>query len=468
MKGKSIEKYLVLYLPWGLALLFESDPILSYLIAWLGSILIFYLTLSGWVTPLPKDRPIAEQLMRPIFLVQTIFAGYMAVTTIFYFLNLLGYVDFQKVDNLYVVIDQRKLELTAVCQRYYVLGHAAFVTGMIAFMKYPVKQLYKVDMEKVANTLLSVAVVTLVSSFLFIKIPALSQFYVQLTALSFIAGTLALAFAIPLKKLWNTVFCIFLYISNFYNALISGFKEPIIISVLVLGVFLYPTYKKLVSVIFVPVLISLFYFLPTYNAVYRQNAWTDEINADDAYKIALDEVIKNDQAAKPSNWEFLSFRLSEIDMFTDFVNSTPKYVDFYGFKLLDQSVTAVVPRAFWPSKPSTEALVMERVYDAGVVNRGANVSAKPAFIVDAYLSGGAFGVFMGLFIYGAVIQLISLKTEQLFGGYILGTALIFSGLFQIFWRGLSFEFLINTVFWSYISMLIIFRIFKAARILTKI
>ncbi|GAC1309883.1 MAG: hypothetical protein NVSMB24_26130 [Mucilaginibacter sp.] len=465
MKGKSIEKYLVLYLPWGLALLFESDPVLSYLIAWLGSILIFYLTLSGWVTPLPKDRRISEQLMRPIFLVQAIFAGYMAITTIFYFLNLLGYVDFQAVNE---VIDQQKLELAATCQRYYVLGHAAFVTGMAAFMKYPVKQLYKVDTEKLGNTLLLTAIITLVSSFLFLKIPALSQFYIQLTALSFIAGTLALAFAIPQKKLWNTVFCVFLYTSNFYNALISGFKEPIIISVLVLGIFLYPNYRKAVSIVFVPVLILLFYFLPTYNAVYRQNAWSDEVNADDAYKIALDATLNGGQSDKQSSWDFLSFRLSEIDMFATFVNSTPKYVDFYGFKLLDQSITAVVPRAFWPSKPSTESLVMERVYDAGVANRNSNVSAKPAFIVDAYLSGGGFGVFVALLIYGAVVQLISLKAEQLFGGYILGTALIFSGLFQIFWRGLSFEFLINSVFWSYVSMLVIFRIFKATHILTKI
>jgi hypothetical protein len=468
MKGKSIEKYLMLYLPWALALLLERDPVLSYLIAWLGSILIFYLTLSGWVTPLPKDRAMAEQLMRPIFLVQMIFAGYMALTSIFYFLNLVGYVGLQKTNAIYLTVDQQKLVLTAACQRYYVLGHAAFVTGIAAFMKYPVKQKYTVDKEKLANTLFIIAILTLVSSFLFLKIPGLSQFYVQLTALSFIAGTLALAFAIPLKKLWNTVFCILLYISNFYNALISGFKEPIIISVLVLGIFLYPNYKKIVSIVFVPVLIMLFYFLPTYNAIYRQNAWSDNVSADDAYKIALNETIKNDQPEGESNWDFLSFRLSEIDMFTTFVNSTPKNVDFYGFKLLDQSLTAVTPRVFWPSKPSTEALVMERVYDAGVVYRGANVSAKPAFIVDAYLSGGALGVFIGLFIYGAVVQLISLKAEQLFGGYILGTALIFSGLFQIFWRGLSFEFLINSVFWSYISMLVIFRIFKGTHILTQI
>ncbi|MDB5149852.1 MAG: hypothetical protein JWQ57_3872 [Mucilaginibacter sp.] len=464
MKVKSIERYFMLYLPWGLALLFKSDPVLSYFTAWLGSILIFYLTLSGWLVPLPKDRPIAEQLMRPIFLVQAIFAGYMAVTTIFYFLNLIGYVDFQKINDSYFVVDQQKLELTAICQRYYVLGHAAFVTGITVFMKYPVKKKYTVDQEKLANTLFLVAILTLLSSYLFLKIPGLSQFYIQLTALSFIAGTLALAFAIPLKKLWNIAVCVLLYISNFYSALVSGFKEPIIVSVLVLGVFLYPNYKKIVSIVFVPVLLLLFYILPTYNSAFRQSAWSENVNADEAYKIALDETLAGGQ----SNWDFFTHRLSEVDMFTEFVKSTPDDIDFYGFKLLNQSVTAIIPRVFWPTKPSTEELVMARVYDAGVANKFSNVSAKPAFIVDAYLSAGIFGVFIGLFLYGAIVQLISIKAEQLFGGYVLGTALIFSGLFQIFWRGLSFEFLINSVFWSYISMLVIFRIFRATGILTKI
>src|SRR5271154_6635196 len=95
-KNRPIERYLVLYLPWGLALLFQSDPVLSYLIAWLGSFLILYLGMSGWIRPIPKDRPIADQLMRPIFLVQIIFIGYMAVSSIFYFLSVLGFEDFHR------------------------------------------------------------------------------------------------------------------------------------------------------------------------------------------------------------------------------------------------------------------------------------------------------------------------------------------------------------------------------------
>jgi hypothetical protein len=467
-KNQPVERYLVLYLPWGLSMLVQADPILSYFIAWLGSFLIFYLSLSGWLKPIPNDLKVSEQLMRPIFLIQIIFAGYMACSSIFYFFNLLGYEDFHKVNNAFFSIDQQKLELTAQCQRYYVLGHAAFVTGIVTTMKYPVKQKYYIETEKIANILMVTAFIALPVSLLFLKVPGLAQFYFQFSSLSFIAGTLALAFAIPLRKLWNTIFCTFLYLTNFYQALISGFKEPIIISVLVLGVFLYPNYKKIVIAIFVPALLLLFTFLPTYNTVFRENNWSGEADADDSYKLALDATIKSEQSGENSNWYFLVYRLSEVDMFTDYVQSTPKNVDYYGFKLLQQSAIAIVPRAFWPDKPSTEELVMERVYNAGVVMRGSNVSAKPEVIVDGYLSGGIPGIFIALFLYGALAQWISLKAEQLFGGYTLGTALIFSGLFQIFWRGLSFEFLINSVFWSYISMLIIHRILRGIGVLKEI
>lgn len=467
-RNTPIERYLLLYVPWGLSILFQSDPILSYFTAWLGSFVIFFLSLSGWLKPLPKDLKISEQLMRPIFLIQIIFVGYMSCSSVFYFLSLLGYEDFHKTYDAFFYVDKQRVELAALCQRYYILGHAALVTGMTYFMKYPIKQKYYVEKEKIANLLFFFAFALLPVSILFLRIPGLSQFYYQFSTLSFIAGTLALAFAIPLKKIWNTVFCVILYLSNFYQALISGFKEPIIISVLVLGIFLYPNYKKLVLLTFIPTLLVLFAFLPTYNAVFRENNWTGDVDAEDAYKLALDATLSSEQSTDESSWGFLVYRLSEINMFIDFVQSTPKNIDYYGTKLLQQSAIAIIPRVFWPSKPITEDLVMERVYDAGVIRRGANVSAKPAFIVDAYLSAGIPGIFIALFLYGAIAQLISMRAEYLFGGYTLGTALIFSGLFEIFWRGLSFEFLINSVFWSYVSMLAIFRIFRYFGIIKEI
>ncbi|HVV55976.1 MAG TPA: hypothetical protein VHC47_11650 [Mucilaginibacter sp.] len=469
MQKIHLERFIVLFIPWLLATFLESDPALSFMIGWLGSFLIFYLTLSGWVKPLPDDREISEQLMRPIFLVQIIFAGYTFCTSIFYFLSVLGYQDFHKISRFYLV-DYDRLELTAQCQRYYCLGHAAFVTGILMCSKYPVKQKYKVEKQKIANLLFGAAVISLPVSIIFVKVPGLFQFANQFSSLSFIAGTLALAFAIPLHKIWNTLICVVLYLFNFYQAMISGYKEPIIISILVLGIFLYPSYKKTVLAIFGPALIVLFMFLPTYNRIFRQNAWTQDVSADEATQLALNAALNKDvdYEEDDSDWGFLTLRLSEIEMFTNFVKSTPDRIDFYGTQLLQQSAIAIVPRIFWPSKPITEDLVMQRVYDAGVVNRASDVSAKPAFIVDAYLSDGGVGVFIALLIYGAVAQLISQNAEKLFGGYILGTALIFSGLFQIMWRGLSFEFLINTVFWSYVSMLIIHRVFVATHILEKV
>lgn len=469
MQGKQVplERFLILFIPWALAALLKSDYELSYIIAWLGSFLIFFLTLTGWVKPLPNDRSIAEQLMRPIFLVQIIFAGYMACTSIFYFLDVLGYQNFEKVGT--TLIDQDRLQFTAQCQRYYCLGHAAFVTGILIFMDYSAKSKYHISQDKLANLLMMFAVFSFPASILFIKIPGLSQFANQFSSLSFIAGTLALAFAIPLKKIGNTLICICFYFFNFYQALISGFKEPIIISVLVLGIFLYPNYKKLVAGIFIPILLLLFMFLPTYNRIFRQNAWSENASTDEATELALNAALNSVDSGDEddSNWGFLVYRLSEIDMFIKFTQSTPKNVDFYGTKLIKQSGMAIIPRAFWPDKPSTEDLIMERVYDAGVVNRASSVSAKPAFIVDAYLTDGALGVFLSMFIYGAVAQLISTKAENLFGGYILGTALVFSGLFQIMWRGLSFEFLVNTVFWSFISMFVVHKILTVSNILKE-
>jgi len=462
---KPIAAYIILFIPWLLSLVFISTPITSYFIAWLGSFFIFYISFTGKLKSLPTDRPVSAQLMRPIFLMQIVFAGYMAVTSIFYFLDVLGYRDFEKV-NYYFLVDENKLMLTAQCQRYYCLAHASLVSGILIFMRYPVENKYYVEKSKLANLLFFFALITLPLAIIFLKVPGLSQFYQQFNSLSFIAGTLALAFAIPLRKVFNTVICLILYFFNFYAALVSGFKEPIIISVLVLGVFLYPNYKKVITLTFIPILLGLFVLLPTYNKVFRANSWGNGVSDDEARRLAVNAVLN--PADDESNWGFFVGRLSEIEMFTTFAKSTPDHIGYYGTKLIEQSVTVLIPRAFWPDKPSTEGLVMERVFNAGVVFMPSSVSAKPAFVVDGYLSGGSFGIFLFLFAYGAIAQSISIKAEKLFGGYILGTALIFSGLFQMLWRGLSIEFLVNSVFWSYISMLVIFRIFLMIKIVQRV
>lgn len=464
MRSQRHQLLFVLFLPWALSLLLEDSVLLSYGIAWAGSFFIFFMVLSGRITPLPTDRPFMEQLMRPFILVHIIFAGYMCTTSIFYVLNLLGYNNFHSPPPNYLV-DINLLTVAAQCQRYYCLGHASFICGILFFMKYPVRIKYKLEGIELSTLIFYAAIISFPLSILFLIVPGLSQFSHQLSSLSILACTLALAFAIPRKKINYTVISFLLYLSNFYSALLSGFKEPIIVSVLILGIFLYPTYKKTVLILFIPLLLGLIAILPIYAAAFRQNAWSDQVSSDEASEIALKATLNNSSEFDNTDWNFLVFRSSEIKMFGDFVRSTPANINYYGFTLFRQAMVAMVPRFFWPTKPSTEDLVMKRVYDAGVINVNSTVSAKPAFIVDAYLSGGNLGIFICLFIYGAVAQIISQRAESLFGGYLLGTALIYSGLFQIFWRGLSFEFIVNSVFWSYISMFLIAKVLRSQNIL---
>src|SRR3954471_4966372 len=129
MGNKSVAKYLIVYFPWLLSVLFNPFPELSYMIAWLGSFFIFYVTLSGKIQDIPNDISVSEQLMRPLFLVQIVFAGFMCTTSIFYFLDVLGYQNFHK-NDFFTLVDQTRLQYTAQCQRYYCLAHASFVTGV--------------------------------------------------------------------------------------------------------------------------------------------------------------------------------------------------------------------------------------------------------------------------------------------------------------------------------------------------
>jgi hypothetical protein len=155
-------------------------------------------------------------------------------------------------------------------------------------------------------------------------------------------------------------------------------------------------------------------------------------------------------------------------MFVQYREHVPFRHPYYGTKILEQSVVALIPRAFWPGKATTEEVVNERVYEANVVDPSSIVSAKPATIVDAYLSGGNLMVFIVLFLYGYIAQLIALKAEEIFGSFLLGTALVFTAMFGVFWRGNSLEFLINTIFWCYVGMYIFYFILIKSKILRPV
>ncbi|MBK7410265.1 MAG: DUF2214 family protein [Saprospirales bacterium] len=95
------------------------------------------------------------------------------------------------------------------------------------------------------------------------------------------------------------------------------------------------------------------------------------------------------------------------------------------------------------------------------------VSTKPQIIVDGYLSFGEFGAWAFLFFIGLLSAFASVLAERWFGGYLWGTGLMYTGFFQVFWRGNCIEFMSNTVFWSFVLMGVLFLVFRGVGIVKK-
>src|SRR5690625_1192632 len=112
----------------------------------------------------------------------------------------------------------------------------------------------------------------------------------------------------------------------------------------------------------------------------------------EAASVATDAIRSGDVDFSAINWTFLTGRFSEIGLFVKFLESVHVSVPFCGGLLAALSGMSLMPCALWSTMPFTVNLVMQRVYEYGVVGRAFNVSAKPQYVVDRYFSCGAFGV----------------------------------------------------------------------------
>jgi hypothetical protein len=457
-------KYLLLFIPYLVSLLFSEDPDTAYSIAWLGSFWIFWLSISGRIKPLPKDLSLGDQFMRPVVLTQLVFAGYMAVTSIFYFLDLHGYTYFDL--NTNVSLDLTKIKMVSRCQQYYVLAHACMVTGML-FIGGRTKKQYSV-IRFDPQFLLILSGLFFVLAFVSRFVPGMGQLFVRFQNISFIASIIAFTVSIRNRNTFYIFIGAALFAFNMVGAFLSGWKESVLVPVIILSVLLYPSYKKLVMLTAAPVFIFLLYFLPSYNQIVRTQSWYQGVKAGDAAEDALAQLETGQIDIKETNWEFLTLRLSDVNAFTRFMQRIPSVRDFYGFEIVVQALGGLVPRIFYPEKPNVETLVMERVYQSGLVTRESLVSAKPHVVIDAYLSGAGLGVVVTFITYGLLAAIASREAEKLFGGYLPGTALIYTGLFQIFWRGNCFEFLVNAVFWSFVLMYFLFWIGRRAGYIVRV
>lgn len=429
-----------------------SMPENVYWIAWFASIIIYILTIFKQLIPIPNDLPVSQQLFRPYFLAHSFFFGYVCFSSVFYFMNLKGYRFFELVGDPGFQKDQ--IINVAKCQCFYLMAHISLLIGMsVDFRKKDIKK-QNIDKSKmtviILITAISAQIVVLVSNL----IPGLSQIGVKFSTISQIASVLFLGFAIKEKNKKLIPLGLIIFSITMALAVLSGWKSQILFVLILTGFFLFPFYKK--SIIVLGIVTSVFWlnFGPIFSGYYRTLNWYEQVSTSEAFAMSVDYTVSSTAVEREdATWSLLVDRLSEVGMFILFTEQVPAYRPYYGFEIINQVFYSFIPRIFWPDKPDLEVLIMQRVYENGVIDENSDVSAKPAFIVDAYLTAGITGIIIAHLILGILNSFLYTKSEEWLGGYYLGTCIFFNGLFSIIWLGNSFEFMVNAVFWSFIVML---------------
>ena len=440
--------YVGLYLPVLLAWILVSAPILSYAVAWLGSGWILWLSITGRVRPLPGDRTWDEQLFRPLFLSQGMFAGYLCLSSVFYVWDL---VVLGGGGGMYSgTVD---IEYIAAAQRYSVLGHAAFVHGILVTMDYRRSGEWTIVSElSRARLFLAVGIGAFALSAFFSQLPGLGQFAVKLQSLAAVGGVLGFAYALREGDVPVGLLGAGLYGWILVESFLSGWKEAPIVAVGLLLIALYPRYKRATLVAGAGAAVLLVSLLPAYNATFRQLNWNEGLAEEKAAREAIDRIRSGRFDPGEEAWGFLTGRFTLIQNRARYVEHTPDHHPYYGFSIVEQGLQSIIPRVFWPDKPITERVAMERVYENGVVAQTSGASAKPSVIADGYLSGGSFGVLLVCLVLGWIAGTASRMAERWFGGYEAGGQVVFVGLFAGALLTASIEFLMNSLFWSFVLM----------------
>ncbi len=440
--------YVGLYLPVLFAWILVSAPILSYAVAWLGSGWILWLSITGRVRPLPGDRTWDEQLFRPLFITQGLFAAYLCLSSVFYVWDLFvlgggGGIYSSTVD----------IEYIAAAQRYSVLGHAALVHGILATTDYRRSGAWTLSVDlPLPRLFLATGVGAVGLAFVFAQLPGLGQFVGKLRALAAVAGILGFAYALRRGDGLMIWAGLVLYGWILVESFLSGWKEAPIVAIGLLLFSLYPKYKRTVTVAGIGALLFVISVLPAYNSTFRQLNWNQGVDAQQAAQEAIERIETGQVDLGETAWDFLTGRLTLIDQVAQYVDHTPEHRPYYGLSIVEQGVLSIVPGVFWPGKPATERIVMERVYENQVVSPASSTSAKPPIIADGYLSGGALGVLLACFLLGCVAGWGSRYAERWFGGYELGGQVVYLGLFGTTLLTASIEYLMNSLFWAFVLM----------------
>ncbi|MBK7410266.1 MAG: hypothetical protein IPJ40_20740 [Saprospirales bacterium] len=314
-------RFLLLYIPFILSLALSGSPELAYWTAWAGSWYILFLVFSGTIKRHPERKPWGDQLLRPLYLPHAIFAGYMALSSVFYFLNAKGYVYFTQVSD---GEEASHFVLIAYAQQLYLLGHAGLVHGLLLASRYKPSKYY-LNFKSYSGGALTLALVSIGLVALLKVVPGLGQFAVKFDDLSLVASIRALALVLPERKWKYSLLALFLFGLNLYQSALSGYKEAVLVPVIILAALLYPQYKRLILVVGPAVFLILLFVLPFFTETIRNESWQGTKQANEAAAKALENIkISTADELVDNNWSFLTTRFSEISMFTKYLGNVPQ------------------------------------------------------------------------------------------------------------------------------------------------
>jgi hypothetical protein len=415
----------VLFLPFIIGLAWRDLPQLS--IAWslAGSFFIAAIAQTEWFRQSRKRLRVREHLLRPATMFHLYFLAYHVVGGAFHALDAAGYGVWGRIAEP----SEYRLSMIAAAQQWMLLAHASVTAGMkIAGFRYDEPR-YVIP-RLPPYTLIILSFICLGVGTVFMSFPALFNLGGRVLSLGTTAVLVEFALSIWRRRFDQAVITSPLLVYSLVQQGLSGWKGPMLYSVLMVGAMLYPRMPRRVVLGCAAFLLFWALYLHPFGIALRPLLWYEGVPRQEATAISLDYALtmpldqRLDQA-----WKMMAGRANDLYQFQKYLEYVPGTRPYFGLELVKQALMAFVPRLLWPDKPDLERLAMVRVYEAGVVSEQAVVSAKSNYYQDAYMSGGWPAIIVAGLFLGVLMMLIGRLCERLFGGYEIGTCLIYTGLF---------------------------------------
>lgn len=449
-------RILIIFLPSVVGLMWLDEPEASITLSLASSIFVAGIAQTKWFRQPSDSVSFTRHLLRPASIFHLIFIAYNVLGGAAYALNAAGY-SIAGGSSIAIV----DLSVIAQCQRFMLLGHASVTAGMkLAGFRYEKPKYIFPSIPP--YSLIVVSFTMLGAGTLASNILGLGQLSQKLLTISAVAISVDIALCIRNKRFKNLVVALLILVLNLLQQSVSGWKGNILWTMIMLGAMLYPSMPR--RVVFGGIAFIIFwalYFYP-FGLALRPLIWVQNVEQDKAIEISMDRALNMSLDERLDTvWEMMVGRANDMGQFVKYVQYVPTKHPYYQFDLLSDSLIAFVPRFVWPDKPDLERLSMQRVYAAGITSQQSFVSAKSNFYQDAYLSFGEVGIVLACLFFGALVILLSRSCERLFGGYDIGTCLIFMSLLgTIITQPPNFEYYFAAIAISFVLIYALFALGK--------